>query len=163
MLRERWTPNGQHAFSVEHISPKAVDPSRECEYDNLAYACCSCNSAKQDEICPINLASEAIGYHLEIRADGIADAKTEAGLQLVEICRLNRPTLVEFRRRVMRLHKKLSRNPRKNSVDLVAWFGYPDDLPNLMELRPPEGNFRENGLASSYSILKNSGTLAAVY
>src|SRR5947209_17514667 len=50
LFRERWYPNGQDAFSVEHVTPQALAPDRVCDYDNLVYACVRCNSLK-----PLNL------------------------------------------------------------------------------------------------------------
>lgn len=42
-------------------------------------------------------------------------------------------------------------------------MGYPDDLPNLAQLHPPEGNTRPNGVASCYFAQRRAGTLAETY
>lgn len=48
LCRERWEPNGHRGFSAEHIQPRAVRPDLKGDYDNLLYACVTCNSARQN-------------------------------------------------------------------------------------------------------------------
>ena len=44
LCRERWFPDGETAFSVDHLRPYAVAPEHHTNYDNLVYACCQCNA-----------------------------------------------------------------------------------------------------------------------
>src|SRR5580658_5616890 len=48
LWRECWLSVGEEAFSVDHLQPRAEAPNRICEYNNLVYACCRCNSVKTD-------------------------------------------------------------------------------------------------------------------
>jgi hypothetical protein len=50
--RERWHPNGQAAFGVDHAKPKGKAKYAHliCDYRNLLYVCNRCNSAKTDEL-----------------------------------------------------------------------------------------------------------------
>ena len=45
LLRERWVLGGLH---IDHFSPVALHPELATTYDNLLYACASCNAAKRD-------------------------------------------------------------------------------------------------------------------
>ena len=40
LCRERWFPDGNEAFSIDHLQPKSVASTLVCNYDNLVYACC---------------------------------------------------------------------------------------------------------------------------
>jgi hypothetical protein len=40
LVRERWCPDGEDAFSVEHYRPRSSSPDEVCRYDNLLYTCC---------------------------------------------------------------------------------------------------------------------------
>ena len=42
-------------------------------------------------------------------------------------------------------------------------MGFPEDLPDLSELRPPDGNSRPEGVAQSYSALRERGELPETY
>ena len=46
LCRERWFPDGETAFSVDHLRPHAVAPEHHTNYDNLVYACCQCNAVR---------------------------------------------------------------------------------------------------------------------
>jgi hypothetical protein len=43
LCRERWFPDGDEAFSVDHLQPQSAVPGLVCDYDNLVYACCHWN------------------------------------------------------------------------------------------------------------------------
>src|SRR5438045_7926484 len=45
---ERWEANGHHGFGVEHVQPQATTPEQRLDYDNLVYACNTCNSTRRD-------------------------------------------------------------------------------------------------------------------
>lgn len=42
-------------------------------------------------------------------------------------------------------------------------MGFPDDLPDLKRLRPPDGNLRPQGVRTSYFAKRQEGTLPATY
>ena len=42
-------------------------------------------------------------------------------------------------------------------------MGYPDDLPNLGRLRPPQGNVRPDGIANSCHERRKRGELPETY
>ena len=88
LTRERWRPDGQEDFAVDHITPRNTDPSLEHNYDNLCYACCSCNRNRQDAALPFDLGREPIAKHLEVAPDGTAEALSAEGRHLIRVCHL---------------------------------------------------------------------------
>lgn len=108
LIRERWRPDGQEEFAVDHITPRStatdsVDPSRIHDYDNLCYACCSCNRNRQDAVLPFDFDRDSFARHVEFALDGTAEPLSAEGRFLIRVCHLNRPLLIEFRRRLRSL------------------------------------------------------------
>ena len=48
-----------------------------------------------------------MGHHLEVNEVGVVIGLTSIGQDYIDLCQLNRPTLVDFRRRVLRILKLL--------------------------------------------------------
>ena len=84
--REVWSADGQAAFGVEHLRSKRVNPDLINEYSNLLYACCRCNSFKQDFDLPLDPCRGGFGNPLEIDLDGKVQGKTTQGEILIELC-----------------------------------------------------------------------------
>ncbi len=68
-----------------------------------------------------------------------------------------------MRVRMPLLLARLLRARKDREVDLSAWFGYPDDLPDLASLRPPGGNTLPAGIDTSHHARRSRGELPAVY
>jgi hypothetical protein len=103
LVREQWYPNGDHAFSVEHLIPRDREPRKILDYDNMLYACLTCNSAKRD-VWPIcDPCSESYSRHLRINEDGTVDALTVHGKILVDTLKLDDDRRTEYRARMLRL------------------------------------------------------------
>src|SRR5437588_313916 len=100
LFRETWFPNGDNAFSVDHIKPRVTHPELVCEYGNLLYACCGCNVLKQDGSLPLDPCEQGWGQHVRMGDDGIVQPLSRIGEELIEACRLNRSILVKGRRRM---------------------------------------------------------------
>jgi len=152
LSRERWFPDGDVAFGIDHLKPQSEFPQLATDYENLVYACAQCNSFRGAGVIP-SPGEIAYGQHLEIAGNGHAKPLSSEGAQLIQICRLNRSPLVEYRQRIITAHQvlvvKLERSPEV--LELAArFFGYPDSLPNLKLLRPPLGNDRPDGTDSSF-------------
>src|SRR5580704_16123593 len=103
LWRERWLSVGEDAFSVEHLHSRAEAPDRICDYENLVYACCRCNSVKTDAHCVLDPCQQAYGEHLEILADATIQGLTAQGRELIEICQLARPRITQARQRLLDL------------------------------------------------------------
>jgi hypothetical protein len=162
LVRERWFPNGEAGFSVDHVEPQASAPDRLCDYTNLVYACLTCNSTRQDQRLPDPC---AVGYAalLCVREGGDLEGLTLAGVEMIARLGLNHPRLREFRHRMLGLLQRIQRTTGGEQADLRRWFGYPDDLPDLASLRPPEGNHRPGGLAQSHFERRKRGELPETY
>jgi hypothetical protein len=157
-------PNGLNSFSVEHLIARASDPNRIGDYENLLYACCSCNSARESAPEPVDPFGDPLARHLELTADGTLAALTPHGALLIDVCRLNRPTLVSFRKRICTLLDWLltleDAVAEMLAEDLLT---FPDDLPNLAVKRPPAGNSNPQGVIGSAFELRRQGSLPEVY
>lgn len=164
LCREIWEPNGADGFSVEHWEPRSTHPERGLEYENLLYACCTCNASRQETPLPVQPLVNSLGDHLEIGEDAILRARTVEGEKVIEICRLNRASLVSFRRRLLRVLAVLAaeEHPEAKSA-LQKILGFPDDLPDLARRKPPGGNSKPNGITDCYFAQRKRGELAEVY
>ncbi len=163
LARERWESDGHHGFGVEHIRPQSSLPNDRFEYDNLVYACNTCNSTRRDVILPTEFITEPRD-HLRSRGNGIVDALSESGAEVIDLCRLNRPLLVATRRRILNLIAVLRSFDRPDAVAALRdLLGYPNDLPNLRTLRPPDGNTRPNGTDDCYFEQRQREELPEVY
>jgi hypothetical protein len=132
LWRERWHAVGEDTFGVDHLQPRAEAPNRICDYDNLVYACCRCNSVKIDARRVLDPCEEPFGDHLEVSPDGAIQGLTLRGRELIETCQLARPRIIEARRRLLILFHILHESNDPRSAALLAhYFSYPDNLPML--------------------------------
>ena len=164
LIRERWRPDGQEDFAVDHITPQSVDSSRIHDYDNLCYTCCSCNRNRQDAVLPFDLERDSLAQHVEFALDGTAEPLSAEGRFLIRVCHLNRPLLVEFRRRLLTLLRLLATQGTADGEHLLReLLGFPSDLPDLSAKRPPDGNTRSAGIAQTSFQQQRQGILPDVY
>jgi hypothetical protein len=164
LCRERWFPDGDDAFSVDHLEPGSSAARPAGEYENLVYACCRCNSAKRDVAGLPDPCADPYGKHLVVSGDGSIRALTAAGQDLIGVCQLDRQTLIEYRRRMINLCRILdARDAEAMAALRRRYFGYPDTLPKLFRLRPPGGNRRPEGIAESYARRQSRDELPDVY
>ncbi len=163
LTRERWERNPKSAFGVEHLNPKSIAPQSSADYSNLVYACNTCNSHRQATPLPLDVREESIGRHLFLDGDGQYVAKTAVGEVLIDLLTLNCPTLVAYRRRTLfAWSRAMGRYPGASGTDFDL-FRYPDDLPDLSECLPPEGNDRPEGMALSAYARRSRGDLPDFY
>lgn len=163
LTRERWERDPRSAFGADHVIPRSVDSSLVAEYDNLVYACNTCNSARQDSPLPIDLNTDPIGRHVRLNAMGEYDGVTPHGRSLIDLLSLNLSPLVEARRRVLFAYKRVTgAAPGVEGVDFDL-FRFPLDLPDLGSLRPPNGNSKPGGIAACAFNRRATGALADFY
>lgn len=164
LTRERWRHDGHGGFSVDHFEAQATHPQRRGLYDNLFYVCCACNAARSAIPLPIDPAREPLGAHLRITRDGVAEPLTAEGAQFIAIGQHNRPAMIDFRRRFLRLLETLAGSEAPQAmVALQELLAFPDDLPDLATKRPPGGNARPSGIAESCFERRRRGELPDVY
>lgn len=76
---ERWHPNGQEEFSVDHLEPQSVAAGQVTNYDNLLYTCCSCNRNRRAAVLPLDPCRHVLSEHLAVRQDGTIQGLTPEG------------------------------------------------------------------------------------
>ena len=164
LWRERWCSDGDASFAADHLLPQTTHPSRARDYGNLVYTCVRCNCLKRDQVAPLDPCERALGEHMEVRDDGAIRALTPQGAELIEVCRLSRPKLTQARGLVLSLIRTLQAHPSRKASDLLRRIqGYPGNLPDLASLRPPGGNTRPGGVATSHAERRRRGALPEVY
>jgi hypothetical protein len=123
-----------------------------------------CNAYKKDFPDLADLETLALVKHLTAQPDGTVAALTAQGETMVEVCALNRPEMIAFRRDLIILLALLEKRRGADAMRLrKRYFGYPAELPDLAILRPPKGNSRPKGIAASYLELQKRGELPEFY
>jgi hypothetical protein len=164
LIRERAYPNGQAAFCVDHLVPQSQAPQRTCDYENLVYACSRCNSYKGAESSLLDPCEETYGKHLSVRDDGMIEGLTPEGERLIALLRLDHPELTECRQLILDTLRLAAESSTPEAARVVhSLLAFPDDLPNLSLMRPPQGNTKPEGISSSYFGQRELGLLPATY
>jgi hypothetical protein len=164
LQREKWSRDWHAAFSVDHVVPQVEDATLVCVYGNLVYACLRCNSAKQG-VRVVDPTQESMGRHLRVEPAGSVTGLTDEGSFLIELLHLNAGSAISERRRILRLLKLRQRYPedRELGADFLAAFAYPEDLPDLRLLRPPEGNQLDANKFQSFHARREKSHLPSIY
>jgi hypothetical protein len=158
LIREIWGPV-QGVYALDHFLPVVARPDLALEYDNVLYGCVSCNLSKGRQVTP-----DPLCYLLDpvvhVAENGVIHAETPAAGKLIEMLRLNRPRLCEFRGLWIRIVRLAA---RCDPALLRQLLGYPAELPDLSSLRPPDGNARPAGVAQSHRARRQRGELPDTY
>jgi hypothetical protein len=158
LIREKWG-SLKGAYALDHFLPVASHPDLALEYDNLLYGCAACNLSKGSLGTP-NPLSCLLDSEVQVSDDGSIHGTTPQAQKLIELLGLSRPRLREFRAlwigiiRLAALH---------DPALLRQLLGYPEDLPDLSSLRPPQGNTRSEGIAQSHLARRQRGELPEIY
>jgi len=158
LKRERWD-KGRYGFHVDHLVPQAKDPRRILDYDNLVYACSTCDSLKNDEEAIPDPCQVAHGECLRVTDDGNIQALNEPGRILIEELRLDNRENTEWRRRMLQILRLAKSRNRRLYVQLM---GFPDDLPDLDKCQPRE-NSKPEGIEQSWCAKRQRGELPETY
>jgi hypothetical protein len=158
LIREQWGLV-RGIFGVEHFQPIAQYPELGNDYDNLLYACTSCNLAKADIVVPDPL-QVFLAAVLYVAENGFLRTTSPEAERLIELLGLNSDEYVEFRMLwlgIIALAKKYDR-------DLyIQLMGYPKNLPDLRRLNPPGGNARSGGIPDCHHAMRRRGELPETY
>ena len=152
LVRETWYPEGDSGFGVDHVLPRSKYRELNWEYDNLVYACCRCNAAKQDLDGILDPSKVSLAENLIVDSNGMIHGLTDQGNELIFVCQLGRMRLVEFRRGIFEILELIqaNRDSVKCNAFLRRYFGFPSNLPQLRLLKPPGANSRPTGIAESW-------------
>jgi hypothetical protein len=165
LFREKWYPDGAAAFGVDHHIPQSKAPSLALVYDNLFYTCQRCNSLKQDHEFFVNPSVEAIGSHMHVLPTGEVEALTKYGNILIDFLQLNDEERVRWRQHLLRLANAVNAGmiePQQLADEIAAQFKFPDNLPDLRALHPPN-NSLPAGAESCYYVQRENGVLPSDY
>lgn len=135
LRREVWDWSGDRRFSVEHLVPKRGpngDPSLECVYTNLIYACVDCNSSRSDTPLPLDIKRDFIGNHLVLDVkSGEYREKSSVGIALRKIFALNASGYPQHRRRVVESWARVCGYRPGVTASDNDLFRFPQNLPDL--------------------------------
>jgi len=159
LARERWS-KGQYGFHVDHLIPQSKDPSRILDYDNLLYACSTCNSVKRDAEGVPDPCQTAYGESLTVEDDGRIHARDDRGKILIKILRLDNEENTEFRHLILEITRLAKRGKKEVYLRLM---GFPDDMPDLVSKRPPGGNSKPEGVEHSFLARRRRRELDETY
>jgi hypothetical protein len=155
--REVWHDTRQ-AMHIDHCQPQALRKDLGCKYSNLLYLCPACNMLKSDTLLP-DPCQVALNEYLQVYEDGSIEAKCREGEILIQILALDEQPATDQRRRIIDTLRSLSED---NWELFVRWMGYPQELPNLDDHRPPK-NEKPESVQQSYYQRRVSGRLPEVY
>jgi len=157
LFREQWGRQTA-SWDLDHWVPQAIESDLELSYENLLYACASCNSVKGDRRVP-NPTNMDLSAAVEVDPNGVIRSKNKQGQILIKIMRLDNDDYTRFRAMIIRTVNILADQDR----DVYRlWMGYPTDLPDLSKLRPTR-NTRPDGVNNSFFALRARQELEDVY
>lgn len=157
LIREQWgRVTGE--FDIDHFVPQAVNRSHALEYNNLIYACRTCNLRKRDTLLPDPTQSLTL-ESLRVYPDGTVVGLTTDAAKIVRVLCLNSTRWKQWRRTWIRIIELAADRDR----DLLkTLLGFPDDLPNLKQCRAPR-NARPEGIEESWFARRECGQLPEVF
>ncbi len=162
LQREMWSRARAGSFSVDHIVPQSTNKQLICDYNNLLYACCRCNSFRR-EIPVLDPTQHVMDDHLAVTPHGTVHSSTTEGQFLIELLHLNAQEAVRERMRILRILARMSLSATEGEkTDYLETFGYPEDLPDLRALRPPINN-NSKSPERCFFVLREQNLLPEVY
>lgn len=157
LIREEW---GRLVgeFDLDHFVPQAKRPELSTEYENLVYACHTCNLRKSGmetfdpESC---LLTDSVKVYPTGRIEGLnAGAKA-----IIAKLGLDSP---KFRNWRMIWLRNIDLAKEHDIDHYRRLLSFPDDLPDLVKLTPAT-NTKPSGVNQSYHAMRSRGELADYY
>lgn len=158
LLREQWGWVGG-VFDIDHFLPVVNRPDLATDYDNLLYACTTCNLAKRDQEIPDPLIV-LTSVNVQVSEDGRLHTENADAACLIEILGLDMEDAAEFRMSWIGIVALAANSDPDLHRKLM---GFPTDLPDLRRLRPPGGNRRHEGVNASWLARHKRGELPETY
>ena len=158
LAREQWgRVTGE--FALGHFRPQAHSPGLALEYDNLLYCCESCNALKGDADIP-DPCAVLTAEQVRVNPDGTIEGLSPQTQKIIRVLGLDSESYNHWRRIWMRNLELAAEHSPGHYVHLL---GFPDDLPDLSQARPPGGNSRPDGVEHSCFALRERGQLPETY
>jgi hypothetical protein len=157
LAREQW---GQvkSLFDIDHFEPRVLRPDLIANYDNLLYACRTCNSGKSSALVP-DPHGCAYGRCLRVHDDGTIHALNPEGTILIDELDLDDNQRNIYRKLIIASVQLAAQHGQQELLEL--YLGLPSNLPDLKS-RPPGGNTRPEGLRMSWHARRERGEVPAV-
>src|SRR5438132_14281404 len=95
LLREQWG-RVRRTFDIDHFRPVALSPEDVRAYDNLLYACGTCNATKAMRDVP-DPTMVLLTPDVQVTADGVIHSETPEAARLIDLLGLDSPQFTEFR------------------------------------------------------------------
>ncbi len=83
-------------FDIDHFLPVSLHPEQERTYDNLLYACATCNAVKGKSVVP-DTTAVLLDPGVWFTEDGAIHADTPEAARLIELLGLDSPQSTGFR------------------------------------------------------------------
>jgi len=158
LAREQWgRVTGE--FGLDHFRPQTSNPDGALEYDNLLYCCEPCNALKGDADIPDPSTALTAGQ-VRVNPDGTIEGLSREARKIIRVLGLDSESYNRWRLIWMRNLELAAVHSPSHYARLM---GFPEELPDLSELRPPDGNSRPEGVAQSYFALRERGELPETY
>jgi hypothetical protein len=158
LLREQWG-RVRGIYDIDHLLPVVNHLGLALNYDNLLYACATCNTAKGSRGIPDPLIVFT-SSNVQVGEDGVMRTVTPEAARLIKLLGLNGKIAVEFRLLwigIVALAAKADPGLYRKLM------GYPTDLPDLKSLYPPGGNTRPEGVQQSFHARKQKDQLPDIF
>ncbi len=155
-MRESWT-QGRTVFHIDHLIPIAMNGNQE--YDNLIYCCSTCNSSKRSRQVP-NPLEFLLADTIQLNDLGEFVGESSSAKRLIELINLNDADMVAYRRMIFEI---VDMAEKINPNLYQKLMGYPADLPDLSERKPPGGDSRPEGITQSFFEKRLRGELPETY
>lgn len=163
LFREAWVPT--LSMTLDHFVAKVHDSSQAKVYENLRYACPSCNSRKSSKRLPCPLEALRAGA-VEVLEDGTIVGKSLAARKLIKELGLDAPDYNQLRQdwlQIVALAKEHRADRHGPFAGLYQrLMGYPNDVPNLSRSKPPR-NSRPAGVSKSAFARRQRRELPEIY
>ncbi len=157
LKREQWGLF-RGLYDLDHFLPKVRFPDAALDYDNLLYACRTCDAAKRDQVVP-DPCNCLLAGRVIVREDGSIEGMIADSRKLIRKLGLDDAEYCEFRR----MWIDIIALARVHNPDLAQrLMKYPDHLPDLSLLTPPL-NFKPDSVKQSCHARRARGELPEIY
>lgn len=161
LTREQWGLV-RGSWDIDHFVPQDRYPEGRLDYENLLYACHSCNLVKSNQFVP-DPCEMAFGDCVRVSQNGAIEALNETGETLIETLRLDNEDYRRFRSLMISILQSLLRSyDPSDRQTYIKLMGYPDNLPDLSRLRPSR-NSKPEGINDSFYARRMRGELPETY
>jgi hypothetical protein len=154
--REQWA-RVIGEFDLDHFLPRCNNPELGVTYDNLLYACHTCNLLKGDKGLP-DPSQVLTAETVRVNPDGSIEGRSPDARRLIAILGLDSDSFRRWRSIWMQNVKLAEAH---NQDHFKSMMGFPEDLPELDQ--SPPVNTRPEGVQECWYAKRLRGELPDVY